>query len=112
MFKNNAKIGRDGWRYISTFIAMCRSLKSMDLSKVPFPQPLAEAAPPSHTPNHLTRTSTTSSNSEVSCVLSKAIGERLAGREFELLNIAECGFPGESLAALKQSKPGLKIEMQ
>ena len=28
------------------------------------------------------------------------------------LNIAECGFAGESLAALKQSKPGLKIEMQ
>jgi hypothetical protein len=100
VFKNNAKIGRDGWRYISTFIAMCRSLKSMDLSKVPFPQPLAEATTPSHTSNHLTRTSTTSSNSEVSCVLSKAIGERLAGREFELLNIAECGVTTEQLGYL------------
>jgi hypothetical protein len=100
VFKNNGKIGRDGWRYICTFIAMCRSLKSMDLSKVPFPQPPAEATTPSHT-SHLTRTSSASSSkSEVSCVLSKAIGERLAGREFELLNIAECGVTTEQLGYL------------
>jgi hypothetical protein len=101
VFKNNAKIGRDGWRYISTFIAMCRSLKSMDLSKVPFPQPQAGTATPSHGPGHLNRTPSTSTTTpEVSCVLSKAIGERLAGREFELLNIAECGVTTEQLGYL------------
>jgi hypothetical protein len=101
VFKNNAKIGRDGWRYISLFIAMCRSLKSMDLSKVPFPQPQAGTAAPSHGPGHLTRNSSTSTTMpEVSCVLSKAIGERLAGREFELLNIAECGITTDQLGNL------------
>lgn len=94
VFKNNSKIGRDGWRYISTFITMCRSLKSMDLSKVPFPQPAAApATPPAHASHlHLTKTtSSTTSNPDISCVLGKAIGERLAGREFELINLAECG---------------------
>ena len=100
VFKNNAKIGKEGWRYISTFIAMCRSLKSMDLSKVPFPQAPIET--PSHSPAHSTRTTSTTSTAytEVSCVLSKAIGERLAGREFELLNIAECGMTTEQLGYL------------
>jgi hypothetical protein len=100
VFKNNGKIGKDGWRYICTFIAMCRSLKSMDLSKVPFPQPPAGTS--SHGPSHLTRTVSASSTThpEVSCVLSKAIGERLAGREFELLNIAECGMTTEQLGDL------------
>ncbi|PVH74029.1 RNI-like protein [Cadophora sp. DSE1049] len=94
VFKNNSKIGRDGWRYISTFITMCRSLKSMDLSKVPFPQPApAPATPPAHASHlHLTKTtSSTTSNPDISCVLGKSIGERLAGREFELINLAECG---------------------
>ncbi|KAL2071082.1 hypothetical protein VTL71DRAFT_12317 [Oculimacula yallundae] len=104
VFKNNSKIGRDGWRYISTFIAMCRSLKSMDLSKVPFPQQ-AVTTPPAHTHHlHLTRTasSTTSSTStlDVSCILGKAIGERLAGREFELINLAECGMSTEQLGSI------------
>ncbi|KAH9214407.1 hypothetical protein DL95DRAFT_300687 [Leptodontidium sp. 2 PMI_412] len=107
VFKNNSKIGRDGWRYISTFINMCRSLKSMDLSKVPFPQQApAPATPPAHTSHlHLAKTasSTTSSlasNPDISCVLGKAIGERLAGREFELINLAECGMSTEQLGGI------------
>ncbi|CZS88254.1 related to GIP3 Glc7-interacting protein whose overexpression relocalizes Glc7p from the nucleus [Rhynchosporium graminicola] len=117
VFKNNSKIGRDGWRYISTFIAMCRSLKSMDLSKVPFPQPASTPASPSapHSHLHLTRTtsSTTSSlasNPDVSCILGKAIGERLGGREFELINLAECGMSTEQLGSIVDGviKSGLR----
>lgn len=102
VFKHNVNIGKDGWRYISTFIAMCRSLKSMDLSKVPFPQPVPASSTPTVEKNlHLTRTtSTTSSTADISCVLGKAIGERLAGREFELLNIAECGISTEQLGSV------------
>jgi hypothetical protein len=100
VFKNNSKIGKDGWHYICTFIAMCRSLKCMDLSKVPFPQPPAGA--PVHGPGNLTRTTSRSSSThpEVSYLLSQAIGDRLAGREFELLNIAECGMTTEQLSYL------------
>ncbi|CZR53437.1 probable GIP3 Glc7-interacting protein whose overexpression relocalizes Glc7p from the nucleus [Phialocephala subalpina] len=101
VFKNNTKIGRDGWRYISTFLTMCRSLKSIDLSKVPFPQPVTPPhTPPAHGPNHLTRTNTSNSTAETACVLGRAIGERLGGREFELLNMAECGLTTEQLGSL------------
>lgn len=102
VFKNNAKIGKDGWRYICIFINMCRSLKSMDLSKVPFPQPPPVTTPQhQHHQLHLHRTSSsTTSNPDVSCLLSKALGERLAGKEFELLNIAECGLTTEQLGSL------------
>lgn len=102
VFKNNAKIGKDGWRYICTFINMCRSLKSMDLSKVPFPQPPPVTTPQhQHHQLHLHRTtSSTISNPDVSCLLSKALGERLAGKEFELLNVAECGLTTEQLGCI------------
>ncbi|KAH6683426.1 hypothetical protein B0J14DRAFT_674028 [Halenospora varia] len=112
VFKNNAKIGRDGWRYICLFINMCRSLKFMDLSKVPFPQPPPVTTPSHHGPgHHLHRTPTGSSSiPEVSCLLSKALGERLAGKEFELLNVAECGLTTEQLGCLIDgaNKSGLR----
>jgi len=107
VLKNNNKIGKDGWRYIATFIAMCRPLKLLDVSKVPFPQ-YVTGSPSAQGPGHLSRTiSTTSSiNStdstclQVSSILGKAIGERLGGREFELLNMAECGLTTDQLGHL------------
>ncbi len=107
-FKNNAKIGTEGWRYISTFIAMCRTLKSLDLSKVPFPQPVPE--PPSHAHGHLARTVTSSSVTELATVFSKAIGERLAGNEFELLNVSECSLTTDQIGSLVDGilKSGLR----
>jgi hypothetical protein len=115
VLKNNNKIGRDGWNYILLFTHMCRSLKSLDLSKVPFPQ--APALPVG--PGHLSRTtaSTTSinadrtaTNGEVECLLVKAIGDRLGGPELELLNMAECGLTTEQLGGLVDGviKSGLR----
>ena len=98
VFKNNHKIGRDGWRYICLFINMCRSLKSMDLSKIPFPQP-----PPVATPtggSHIHRTISANTIPDVSCLLAKALGERLASRDLELLNLAETGMTTEQLGGL------------
>lgn len=105
VLKSNNKIGRDGWNYILLFTNMCRSLKSLDLSKVPFPQ---APATPAHAPGNLSRTTSaastatngTSANGEVECLLVKAIGERLAGPELELLNMAECGLTTEQLGGL------------
>ncbi|KAM3074210.1 Microtubules assembly and stabilization protein [Clarireedia jacksonii] len=98
VLKNNAKIGKDGWRHISLFINLCRSLKSLDLSRIPFPQSVA--TPPA--PGHLKRVETNSSiaSNEISCLLSKAIGERLAGSEFELLNLGHCGLNTEQLGSI------------
>lgn len=112
VFTNNTKIGRDGWRYLCLFINMCRSLKSLDLSKVPFPQaPAQPASHPHFGTGHLSRTpSGTNTSCEISCLLAKAIGERLAGREFELLNVAECGLSTEQLSDLLDGtiKSGLR----
>jgi hypothetical protein len=108
VLKNNTKIGRDGWNYILLFTNMCRSLKSLDLSKVPFPQ---APATPAHATGNLSRTTSaasttstatsgTSANGEFEYLLVKAIGERLAGAELELLNMAECGLTTEQLGGL------------
>ena len=121
VLKNNNKIGRDGWKYILLFTHMCRSLKSLDLSKVPFPQaPAAPAA--AHSPGNLSRTASTAStasttttngtsaNGEVECLVAKAIGDRLAGPELELLNMAECGLTTMQLGRLVDGviKSGLR----
>ena len=112
VFTNNTKIGRNGWRYLCLFINMCRSLKSLDLSKVPFPQAPAQSTSHSHfgTGNLSRTTSSIDTNRETSCLLSKAIGERLAGREFELLNVAECGLSTDQLSDLLDGtiKSGLR----
>ena len=112
VFTNNTKIGRDGWRYLCLFINMCRSIKFLDLSKVPFPQ--APAQPASHSQLHTASLSRTTScvdtSREISCLLSKAIGERLAGNELELLNVAECGLSTDQLSDLLDGtiKSGLR----
>jgi hypothetical protein len=108
VLKNNHKIGRDGWKYILLFTHMCRSLKSLDLSKVPFPQ--APATPTQMSGNLSRTTSATSTastatngttiNGEVESLLVKAIGERFAGPELELLNMAECSLTTEQLGSL------------
>ena len=108
VLKNNSRIGKDGWRHICLFINMCRSLKSLDLSKIPFPQnTTTNTASPSST--HLKRTMSNTS-SGVSCLLAKAIGDRLAGAELELLNMTECGINAEQLGGLIDgvTKSGLR----
>lgn len=107
VLKNNPRIGRDGWRHICLFINLSRSLKSLDLSKIPIPQ--TATPPPVHSSLHLKRTPS-NTGTEVSCLLAKAIGERLAGDEFELLNMAECAMNTEQLGGLIDgvTKSGLR----
>lgn len=103
VLKNN-KIGVDGWKHICLFIHMCRSVKSLDVSSIPFPAP---CEPPKTTPlshhlhahighnghNHVTQL-------DLSHLLSKALGERLAGPELELLNIGETGITMNQLGTV------------
>ncbi|KAL3952970.1 hypothetical protein ACCO45_012913 [Purpureocillium lilacinum] len=81
VLKNN-KLGPDGWKHISLFLYMCRSLKYLDLSHIPFP-----------------RQSPACSNGTlpdgrqiprgIADVFSKALAERLGGSTLEMLNIGE-----------------------
>lgn len=84
VFKNNPKIGRDGWRHISLFINMSRSLKCLDVSMIPFPQPVSS-------PDSQGNQKRPNAATDPAVILSKALATRLAGPELELLNIAASG---------------------
>ncbi|KAI0997639.1 hypothetical protein K3495_g10549 [Podosphaera aphanis] len=95
VLKNNTSIGKNGWMYICTFIAMCRSVKSIDLSKVPFPSILS--TPPINTS---TTVKSESTEIEMSIILGKSIAGRLGGKELKILNMAYCGLNTDQLGNL------------
>ena len=86
--KNNPKVGRDGWKYLALFIHMSLSLKAIDLSMIPFPQPSVHS---NGTITTAKSTASAKSTSEVDLILEKALAERPAGSRLEELVMAECG---------------------
>ena len=101
VLKNN-KIGPEGWKHVCLFIYLCHSLKFLDLSGIPFPHPPQEpvqngngngvAASPTYT--HV------SSSANIAYLLSRSLGERLAGSDLELLNLGETGPAPEQLGVI------------
>ncbi|KAF3398458.1 MAP-like protein 1 [Penicillium rolfsii] len=83
--KNNPKIGREGWRHISLFIHLSRSLKAIDLSGIPFPKlrsssdgSTGSAGQPQAPPV------------DVCTIFANALGERFGGEHLEELLLSEC----------------------
>ncbi|KAK3493769.1 hypothetical protein B0T13DRAFT_474444 [Neurospora crassa] len=89
ILKNN-KIGAEGWKHICLFVYLCHTLKVLDLSQVPFPQP-----PPS-SPTARTA-SDAKKNMDLCQLFSKSLGERLGGSTLTLLNLGETGITTEQL---------------
>ncbi|UNI15694.1 Microtubules assembly and stabilization protein [Purpureocillium takamizusanense] len=81
VLKNN-KLGPDGWKHISLFLYMSRSLKYLDLSHIPFPKQ-SPACSNGTLPDgrQIPR--------GIADVFSKALAERLGGSTLEMLNIGE-----------------------
>lgn len=81
VLKNN-KLGCDGWKHLSLFVYLCRSLKYLDVSHVPFPRQ-AQTKQNGALPNgfQIPRS--------IADIFSKALGDRLAGSTLELVNIGE-----------------------
>ncbi|EPS25445.1 hypothetical protein PDE_00378 [Penicillium oxalicum 114-2] len=80
--KNNPKIGREGWRHISLFVHLSRSLKAIDLSGIPFPKvraPTDNPAGPNPAPPF-----------DACAVFAEALGERFGGDHLEELLLSEC----------------------
>ena len=92
VLKNNPNIGRDGWRYISLFINMSRSLKVLDVSMIPFPQTVANG--------NGNGAANAKTGSDSMAILSKALSTRLAGPDLELLNMAATGLAASQIALL------------
>ena len=97
--KNNPRIGSDGWRHISLFLNMSRSLKAIDLSMIPFPQAPHSAEHTKHNP----RNPSTNPQADIPTILQEAINSRLAGNKLEELVVAECGLTTNSIGKLVDS---------
>ena len=93
--KNNPKIGKEGWRHITLFINMSRSLKAIDLSMIPFPEASATVEGVKH--HHK---SPTTPQIDMSTLLQEAIAERLEGDHLEELVMAECGLSTETIGKI------------
>lgn len=78
VLRDNPKIGPEGWRHIALFIHMSRSLVGVDLSGIPFPKQVSSISPAK------------SHAAEVSCLFSRALGDRLAGDHLQELVLSEC----------------------
>ena len=105
--KNNPKIGRDGWKHISLFLHLCRSIKAVDLSMIPFPP----APAPTQSPASLLKSvSEKMPGPDMASLLSEAISERYAGSHLEELSLSGCALgTGEVEKILKGvSKSGLR----
>ncbi|TQN74960.1 MAP-homologous protein 1 [Colletotrichum shisoi] len=99
VLKNN-KLGPEGWRHICLFIYLCRTLKFLDVSTVPFPRP-SQPAQSGHT-HHLLRHSSNEERPQNpnATLFSKAIGERLGGPVLELLNLGETNLTSDDLGVI------------
>jgi hypothetical protein len=95
VLKNN-KIGPEGWKHLCLFIYLCRTLKCLDLSGIPFPQPAAP--PPRPLPG---ATPPPVSQAQGLCqLLSKSLGERLGGSTLGLISFGGTGINTEQLGAI------------
>ncbi|KAJ3462805.1 hypothetical protein MRS44_007591 [Fusarium solani] len=89
----NNKIGPDGWKHLSLFTYLCRSLKFLDLSQIQFPrQP--------QMPQNGSLPNGVQIPRGISDIFAKALGERLGGSVLELVNLSETGLSMEQLGAV------------
>ncbi|KAL8701767.1 MAG: hypothetical protein Q9224_000345 [Gallowayella concinna] len=107
-FKNNAKISVEGWRHISYFINMSRSLKAIDLSGVPLPQPSPVGSSPPDA------NISPQSAWDIPTILQKSIAERPAGSQLEELVMGECALSSATIEMIVEAvircrvrRPGL-----
>lgn len=93
VLKNNPKIGPEGWRHISLFLYMCKSIQALDVSMIPFPKPNPVLSPQTTNSSNSSQPSTPvhpKPPREVGDTFAKAISERLGGAQLEELVMAEC----------------------
>lgn len=97
ILKNNPKITAEGWRHISLFIYMCKSIISLDVSMIPFPSPASESTPQTPNDSQAAVQEMRISPKDIAEIMSKAISERLAGAKLEELLLSECSLSSMSI---------------
>jgi hypothetical protein len=100
-----------GWKHISLFLHMSRSIRAIDLSGNALPGPAAAAASP---PGSLTKSTTTSSNGSMTSVdcgalLLKALTQRF-GDKLEELILSNCALTANDVANVVECAIRCKIK--
>jgi hypothetical protein len=75
--KNNPRLTKEGWRHISLFVYLCKSIKSLDVSMNVFPASAVEQG-------------SEADKSDAAEIFGKAISERVGGNHLEELIMGEC----------------------
>lgn len=89
--KNNPRISKIGWKHISIFLYMCRSIKALDVSMLQFPQDMPPSEPDTTIKAPSQMPKTTGKSVDAAETLCKALSGRLGGARLEELTMAECG---------------------
>lgn len=88
--KNNPKIGPEGWRHISLFIHLSKSLKAIDLTGIPLPSSPIPLNDPTNLPSKVTNPTCASAAIDVATVFSNSLSQRFGGDHLEELLLSEC----------------------
>lgn len=96
-FKNNPRVTRLGWKHISLFLYMCRSIKAVDLSMNQFPDTMPPSVHLSAKKNAEKPPPSNGQDLDAAEVLYKCLSERLGGSHLEELSVSECGLSTEHI---------------
>jgi hypothetical protein len=91
ILKNNPRISKIGWKHISIFLYMCRSIKALDVSMLHFPQDLPPVEAEDTTKPPIQMPKSTGNPFDAADTLCKALSGRLGGARLEEITMAECG---------------------
>ncbi|KAL4880871.1 hypothetical protein BJY04DRAFT_67607 [Aspergillus karnatakaensis] len=80
--KGNPKIGAEGWRHISLFIHLSKSLKAIDLTGIPLPKATITLSDSTNLPTKFT--------ADVATVFSSSLSKRFGGDHLEELLLNDC----------------------
>ncbi|KAL4900347.1 hypothetical protein BDW74DRAFT_162142 [Aspergillus multicolor] len=88
--KDNSKIGTEGWRHISLFIHLAKSLKAIDLSGIPLPKATISLNDATNLPPRGMSPTPASTHIDVAAVFSNSLSNRFGGDHLEELLLSEC----------------------
>lgn len=102
VLKNN-KLGPDGWKHLSLFVYLCRSIKSLDLAHIPFPrQAVSQVSATLPNGQQIPRS--------IADIFATSLGDRLGGSTLEMINIGETEPSMEQLSVILDGMMKCKVK--